>query len=138
MSGTIGTGTSTFAGLTMKFYSPAGKTLYNVDAGTADCTPDDAATKEWAPGDKPDWGTCDLEVLVQATLLDEIDTLIAAKTKATLANTLPIEVSGNTAGTVSGEAFIASHSLVLGENGSMTGPMSFRWTSKPTITEETP
>jgi len=133
----VGVGTSTFAGITMLYNSPAGKTYYNVTAGEADCTPDNGPNaKEWAPGDKADWGTSDMEVLIQGTKISEIDDLISARTVATLTHNLALEVAGNTASTLIGQAFISTHSLVASENGALTGPISFRWTTKPEFTDE--
>ena len=136
MSGaSVGVGQTTFAGITMLFSSPAGKTFYNVTAGDADCTPDSTGTsKEWAPGDKADWGTCDLEVIIEGTKIDEIDTLIDARTVATLSNTLPITTGGLTGAVVAGSAYISTHSLVSSENGVLSGPISLRWQTKPTTT----
>ena len=139
MSGaSVGVGTTTFAGITMLFSSPAGKTFYNVTAGDADCTPDGAGTtKEWAPGDKADWGTCDLEAIIEGTKIDEIDTLIDARTVASLSNTLPVTAGEATGAVVAGSAYISTHSLVASENGTLSGPISFRWQTKPNTTPGT-
>lgn len=136
MSGPVGVGTSTFAGITMKFSSADGKTMYQLSAGEADDTADDAATKTWCPGDKPDWGTCDMTVLIESGKIAEIDTLVTARTVATLTNTLPLDGSSGTNGTLAGDAFISSHTLVASENGALKGPISLRWTGKPTFTNE--
>ena len=138
MSGPVGVGTSTFAGITMKFSSADGKTLVNLSAGEADATADDDTSKRYCAGDKPDYGTCDMTVLIKGGSISEIDTLVTARTEATLTNTLPWDGAAGTAqATVSGNAFISTHSLVMSENGVIKGPISFRWVTKPTFTDET-
>lgn len=135
-AGAQGTGVLTFAGLTAKFYSPDGFTIFDVDAGVADSTADDSATKEACPGDKPNWGTLSGTILILPTSMLEIDTLITAKTVASLSWSAPLE-SLTTNGTISGNAFIATCSLVAAENGTLTGPITFQWSTKPTIVNET-
>ena len=136
MSGPVGVGTSTFAGITMKFSSADGKTMYQLTAGEADDTADDAATKTYCPGDKPDYGTCDMTVLVRGANIEEFDTLVTNRTIATLTHTLPLDGSSGVNATLAGNAFISTHSLVASENGVLKGPISFRWQSKPTPTNE--
>ncbi len=133
--GAQGTGVLTFAGLTAKFYSPDGFTLFDVDAGVADATADDATEKAACPGDKPNWGTLSGTILILPSSMAEIDTLVSARTVGALSWSAPLE-SLTTNGTIAGNAFIATVSLVATENGSLTGPITFQWSTKPTITNE--
>ena len=67
-----GTGSLDFAGITMKYYSPDGFTAFSFDAGKADSTADDATSKTYVPGDKPDYGNLTGTILIDGTDIEEI------------------------------------------------------------------
>lgn len=135
----VGTGSLTWGGFTnMKFFSPDGFTIIDVDAGVADCTPDDAASKEWAPGDKPNYGQATGTLIVLTEEWAEIKAAIDARTIALATYTGPLQTSTNgTNGTVSGQAFIATVSITSEENGIVKAPVSLQWQSAPAIANET-
>jgi len=131
-----GTGTLDFVGITMKYYSPDGFTAFSFDAGKADSTADDATSKTYNPGDKPDYGNLTGTILIDATDIAELKTILDACTTDTLTLTLPLSVTGGTAGTVIGQAFIETLDLNTAENTRVLAPVSFAWASKPVITAE--
>lgn len=131
-----GTGKLDWAGITgMRFYSPDGFTVMDVDTGVTDCTPDDATSKEWTPGDKPNYGQCTGTLIVLTQSWEDLTAAIDGRTVAELVYTGPLQGSG-TAGTATGQAFIATMSLTSEENGVCRAAVAFQWQSKPTIVNE--
>lgn len=135
MSGTVGQGTLTFGSLTAKFLSADGFGIDGKSVPAVDCTADDSTSKQYAPGNMPDYGQLTGTIIVLATSLTELDTLIG--TTGTLTWTSDLEDSGNgTNGSISGTAAFLEAPITSVENDIVKAAAVFQWTTKPTYTNE--
>ncbi len=133
--GAVGTGSMVFAGISMKYYSPDGFTVFSFDSGKADNTADDDTEKNWCAGDKADYGSFTATIILLPLSFTELTIIMDAATAATLTWTSPKEGAG-TAGTWAGTAFLNTMDLNPTENGTLVGPATFVWESKPVAVNE--
>ena len=136
MSGVIGSGTTTFGALSMKFTSEDGVQIDGKKVPAINCTADDDTEMKYGIGNIPDYGQVKATLIVLATEFDEMDSLVG--TSAALVWTSDLEVSTNgTPASLTGTGLFLEAPIISEDNGLMKAAAVFQWASKPTYVAET-
>lgn len=135
MAKTVGLGTLAFAGLTSKFKADSGFDLGGAEVPAVDITDDSMAQDAYKGGNVKNYGQVTGEIMIDATKIEETDTLVG--TSATLTYTAVLSATGSPA-TIVGSCVFLSAKIKAVKNGVLTASVVLQRTGAQTYTDEAP